>query len=169
MCYKSFLLLFVLLGLLSTAGDRIEGQDDSALRVVVNLVQLNVAVTDKNGNYITGLRPEDFLIKEDGITEKLAAFAQGDEPARSVLESPNGQIENTTDHSADNSTDHATDQPPTFSSLVAGSDVFVLFDTSNYMYRDFVFAEDSISEFIHSLESADKIAFYSYSLSLIHI
>jgi VWFA-related protein len=126
------------------------------------MVQLNVAVTDKNGSYITGLRPEDFAITEDGITEKLAAFAQGDEPARGLLDSPNGPTENAADHS----TDHAADEPQTFSSLIAGSNVFILFDTSNYMYRDFVFAEDSISEFVRSLESADKIAFYSYSRDL---
>jgi Ca-activated chloride channel family protein len=162
MSYKSFLSFFVLLGLFSVDANRIEGQEGSALRVVVNMVQLNVAVTDKNGNYITGLRPEDFAITEDGITEKLAAFAQGDAPARSLLESPNGQIENASDHS----TDRAADQPQTFSSLVAGSDVFILFDTSNYMYRDFVFAEDSISQFVRSLETADKIAFYSYSRDL---
>jgi VWFA-related protein len=162
MCYKSFLSLFVLLGLFFVARDRVEGQDGSALRVVVNMVQLNVAVTDKNGSYVTGLHPEDFVITEDGITEKLAAFAQGDGPARSILDSPNGQMENATDHS----TDHVADQPQTLSSLVAGSDVFVLFDTSNYMYRDFVFAEDSISEFVRSLESADKIGFYSYSRDL---
>ena len=30
------------------------------LRVNVVLVQLNVAVTDDKGNYVTGLRPEDF-------------------------------------------------------------------------------------------------------------
>jgi len=162
MRYKPVLLLSLLLGIFSVGGNRVEAQDGSALRVVVNMVQLNVAVTDKNGNYITGLRPEDFVITEDGIGEKLAAFAQGDAPARGVFDSPNGPIENATDHSAD----HAADQPQTFSSLIAGSDVFVLFDTSNYMYRDFVFAEDSISEFIRSLESADKIAFYSYSRDL---
>jgi hypothetical protein len=44
--------------------------------------------------------------------------------------------------------------------------VFVLFDTSNYMYRGFVFAQDAITEFIRSLESADKIALYSYSRDL---
>ena len=44
--------------------------------------------------------------------------------------------------------------------------MFVLFDTSNYMYRGFVFAQDAITEFIRSLESADKIAFYSYSRDL---
>jgi VWFA-related protein len=55
---------------------------------------------------------------------------------------------------------------PSFSSLIAGSNIFILFDTSNYMYRDFVFAQDAISEFVHSLEGADKIAFYSYSRDL---
>src|SRR5260370_7234326 len=58
------------------------------------------------------------------------------------------------------------DSPPTLDSLIAGPVVFVLFDTSNYMYRDFVFAQDAIAEFIRSLESADKIAFYSYSRDL---
>jgi len=35
------------------------------LRVNVVLVQFNVAVTDDKGNYVTGLRPEDFCITED--------------------------------------------------------------------------------------------------------
>src|SRR5204862_7715600 len=51
-------------------------------------------------------------------------------------------------------------------SLVAGSNVFILFDTSNYMYRGFVFAQDAIADFIRSLQSADKLAFYSYSRDL---
>jgi VWFA-related protein len=34
------------------------------------------------------------------------------------------------------------------------------------MYRGFVFAQDAITEFIRSLGSADKIAFYSYSRDL---
>ena len=49
---------------------------------------------------------------------------------------------------------------------MSGANVFVLFDTSNYMYRGFVFAQDAITEFIRSLENADKIAFYSYSRDL---
>ena len=44
--------------------------------------------------------------------------------------------------------------------------MFVLFDTSDYMYRGFVFAQDAISQFIRSLAKADKIAFYSYSRDL---
>ncbi|MGA9304241.1 MAG: VWA domain-containing protein [Candidatus Sulfotelmatobacter sp.] len=150
---QSLLSFFILLCLFSPVEGRVESQDDSALRVVVNMVQLNVAVTDKNGDYITGLHPEDFVITEDGISEKLATFAEGDAPARSVVasEADDGQTANA---------------PPSFSSLIAGSNIFILFDTSNYMYRDFVFAQDAISEFVHSLEGADKIAFYSYSRDL---
>ena len=37
---------------------------------------------------------------------------------------------------------------------------------SDYMYRGFVFAQDAITEFVRSLENADKIAFYSYSRDL---
>jgi Ca-activated chloride channel homolog len=65
----------------------VEAQESPDLHVVVNLVQLNVAVTDKNGSYITGLRPKDFAIVEDGIAEKVATFAEGNEPALSLVES----------------------------------------------------------------------------------
>src|SRR5271163_3897244 len=161
---KSFLSFFILVGLFPPFRGAIEGQDGSALHVVVNMVQLNVAVTDKDGNYVTGLHPEDFVIMEDGITEKLATFAEGDAPARNVVvaDADDAQMANATGHSMD----HATDPPSNFSSLIAGSNIFILFDTSNYMYRDFVFAEDAITEFVHSLESANKIAFYSYSRDL---
>ena len=60
----------------------------------------------------------------------------------------------------------AQDPPTTFGSLVAGANVFILFDTSNYMYRGFVFAQDAIADFVRSLESADDVAFYSYSRDL---
>jgi Ca-activated chloride channel homolog len=48
----------------------------------------------------------------------------------------------------------------------AGSSVFILFDTSDYMYRGFVFAQDAIAGFVHSMEEASQIAFYSYSRDL---
>src|SRR5215468_11225753 len=62
-------------------------ESEPEIQVFVNMVQLNVAVTDNKGNYITHLRPEDFEIKEDGIVEKLATFEEGDEPTRRVFES----------------------------------------------------------------------------------
>ena len=141
----------------------IEAQESPNLQVVVNMVQLNVAVTDKKGNYITGLRPQDFSIMEDGIVEKTATFAEGDEPTRSLRELAEDSS-GTPGDAAKRSTDGVS--PQDFASLVNGANVFVLFDTSDYMYRGFVFAQDAITEFIRSLENADKIAFYSYSRDL---
>ena len=60
------------------------------IHVVVNMVQLNIAVTDNKGNYVSGLRPQDFVVAEDGIVEKVATFGEGNEPAHRVLEAADG-------------------------------------------------------------------------------
>jgi Ca-activated chloride channel family protein len=166
--FRKFLFLLILIPLGLFRGDNtvIDAQESPDLHVVVNMVQLNVAVTDKNGNYITGLRPKDFAIVEDGISEKTATFAEGNEAARSLSDfgdqdapaAPSGDLAK---HSSEGG-----GPPQTFESLISGANVFVLFDTSDYMYRGFVFAQDAITEFVRSLGSADKIAFYSYSRNL---
>jgi VWFA-related protein len=168
MVRKLFPLILVALGFMLSDETAIQAQENPNFQVVVNMVQLNVAVTDKKGNYVTGLRPKDFAIVEDGIVEKTATFAEGDEPTRSLNEfaepgSPAAPAGDLAKHSSDGS-DGASSQ--TFAALVSGANVFVLFDTSDYMYRGFVFAQDAITEFIRSLENADKIAFYSYSRDL---
>ncbi len=157
------------LGLLITSA-RAQKKEETHIHVVVNMVQLNVAVTDNNGNYVTGLRPQDFLITEDGIPQKIATFAEGNEPARRLLnlaENSNAvPKEGAVTPASSKESLLPKDPPPTLGSLVAGANVFILFDTSNYMYRGFVFAQDAIAEFVRSLETADKIAFYSYSRDL---
>ncbi|HXW90455.1 MAG TPA: VWA domain-containing protein [Terriglobales bacterium] len=137
---------------------RIEAQEaEPHIHVIVDMVQLNVAVTDGKGDYVTGLRPQDFLITEDGIAQKMATFAEGNEPTRKVVDLS----------STDGKAEPPAIEPRTLGSLVAGADVFILFDTSNYMYRGFVFAQDAIADFVRSLETADKVAFYSYSRNLL--
>src|ERR1700752_793898 len=158
MVRKSILSLCLFSVLLTGGTTGTDAQESPDLHVVVNMVQLNVAVTDKKGNYITGLQPSDFAIVEDGILEKAATFAEGDGPARSLSEFADASSADPT------GVKRATDgTPQTFADLVRGANVFVLFDTSDYMYRGFVFAQDAISEFIRSLGTADRIAFYSYS------
>ncbi len=154
--------VFILSGIWAVAQ---EG-DVSHIHVAVDLVQLNVAVTDGKGNYITGLRPENFVITEDGIREEIATFGEGNESAHALPQvtprsdkppaSANGQQKDS------NQVVSASE----LSALVGGADVFVLFDTSNYMYRGFVFAQDAIADFVRSLEGADRVAFYSYSRDL---
>ena len=139
------------------------GQDNPDIHVVVNMVQLNVAVTDKKGNYVTGLKPEDFQILEDGIVEKPATFAEGNEPARNLGELAN---QDPRKPAKEGSEEAQVGALQTFPDAISGANVFILFDTSDYMYRGFVFAQDAITEFVRSLGNADKIAFYSYSRDL---
>ena len=166
MSRTSLQIRWIFLGLMFVGGTRAVAQENEPhIHVNVDLVQLNVAVTDAKGDYITGLRPQDFAVTEDGIKEKVATFAEGNEPARRVVDiaPDDGKL------SAQGDSATATPgggAPQTLGSMVAGANVFVLFDTSNYMYRGFVFAQDAIADFVRSLETADKIAFYSYSRDL---
>jgi Ca-activated chloride channel family protein len=165
-----FLLLVLILTLFSSPGTRMVAQESAPnIRVVVDMVQLNVAVTDNKGNYITGLRPSDFVIVEDNIPQKLATFGEGNEPAYRVADTTpaDGKTSGRATGQQPAAGQKFGDDPPqTLGSMIAGANVFLLFDTSNYMYRGFVFAQDAIADFVRSLESADKVAFYSYSRDL---
>lgn len=141
---------------------------ESRILVVVDMVQLNVAVTDDKGNYVTGLKPQDFAVSEDGIPERIATFGEGNEPTRSLLEVADAKSPAQADELHALLQNKRTEDPPeTFASAIAGSNVYILFDTSNYMYRHFVYAQDAIADFIRTLEPASQIAFYSYSRDLL--
>src|SRR5271169_3432274 len=51
----------------------------------VDLVVLSFTVTDSKGKYVNGLKPADFKVTEDGISEKLATFSEGSRPAMQIL------------------------------------------------------------------------------------
>jgi Ca-activated chloride channel homolog len=163
---KRYFLLFCFLALpFSGGGAGAAAQDDaSRIRVSVVLVQLNIAVTDNKGNYISGLKPEDFAITEDKIAEKPATFEEGNGPTRRLME-VGPSAGKTLTQVVDNGSGEQ-DPSSEASKKFAGANVFILFDTSNYMYRGFVFAQDAIADFIRSLEGVSKVALYSYSRDL---
>jgi Ca-activated chloride channel family protein len=156
------------------AQDRGQDNGGNVIRVVVSMVQLNVAVTDNKGNYVTTLRPSDFELTEDGIPQKVATFEEGNEGPQNVLNAAQDSIP-PKDPGSDTAAEHRRNDPPRggaqtsslegIASAVSGSNVFILFDTSNYMFRGrgFVFAQDSIAEFVRTLDHPYQVAFYSYS------
>jgi Ca-activated chloride channel family protein len=163
----------LVLAILSLSAFWTFAQDDNTrLHVVVNLVQLNVAVTDNKGNYVTNLRPSDFAVSEDGIAENIATFEEGNGPTTRLAELTAEDIKQAGDSASPQGRAHMGDSASpssaadSLSAAVAGANVFILFDTSNYMYRGFVFAQDAIADFVRSLHTADKVAFYSYSRDL---
>jgi len=173
MAKKYFLVLWLLSSTLYVGRSGAAAQDESRIRVNVVLVQLNVAVTDNKGNYISGLQPEDFSIVEDKIPEKIATFEEGDEGPRRVLNTPSPATRTAHSDTATTSLPGASsftgDPAKPLTTQAAGANVFILFDTSNYMYRGFVFAQDSIADFVRSLEGVGKVALYSYSRNLSRI
>ena len=141
------------------SGVRLSAQDTQrpTFKVKVELVVLSFTVTDNKGRYINGLKPSDFRISEDGIAQKMNTFAEGNKPPVQILE--DGSVKPVI--VAGN-----TDPERPGSDAFVGTNVFVLFDTSNYMYRGFVYASDAIADFVRGLDRADSVAVYTYSRNL---
>src|ERR1700731_3013449 len=86
---KRYLLsLLMSFGVCSNARLPATAQDNVRIFVDVNLVQLNVAITDGKGRYVSGLSPQDFIISEDRIPQKIATFEEGNGPTRRLIDNP---------------------------------------------------------------------------------
>lgn len=135
-------------------------QDRPTFKVKVDLVVLSFQVTDSKGHYVTGLKPKDFKILEDGIPQKINTFSEGNQTPVAVAE--DGSVKPLAAAPAGTE----PDSPEARAETLVGTSVFVLFDTSNYMYRGFVYASDAIADFIRGLDRADSVAVYTYSRNL---
>src|SRR2546423_4480870 len=69
--YKSaFICVLMLLAMTARAQ---EPQED-VLKIKSNLVNIDVVAKDKKGKYISDLKPEDFIITENGVPQKIEFF-----------------------------------------------------------------------------------------------
>jgi len=125
---------------------------------------LSFTVTDQKGHYVNGLKPRDFRVFEDDIPEKIATFAEGNRAPVQVL--PDGSTRPLPPAMAHQSGGMGNPNAVDLSPDVMGANIFILFDTSNYMYRGFVYASDAIADFIRGLDRADSVAVYTYSRNL---
>jgi Ca-activated chloride channel homolog len=141
-----------------------QDNDQPTFHVKVDMVVLSFTVTDNKNKYVNGLKPKDFRIYEDDIRQKLATFAEGNHPPLQVLD--NGDTRPLHGTAAASNSGAPSPNAVDLRSDSAGANVFVLFDTSNYMYRGFVYASDAIADFIRGLDRADSVAVYTYSRNL---
>jgi Ca-activated chloride channel family protein len=66
----------------------VAAQDDDVVRVNTDLVVLNITVTDKDGQYVKGLKVSDFKIYEDGIevqSNMISSFLLQESPYAAVV------------------------------------------------------------------------------------
>src|ERR1700735_871575 len=152
-------------GFLGVAGATwLKAQDGQrpVFRVKVDMVVLSFTVTDSHNRYINDLKNTDCKIYEDGILQKMSTFAEGTKPPMQVLE------DGSTRPLVAGESVETPGKPgiDLHSDAFVGTNVFVLFDTSNFMYRGFVYAEDAIADFVRGLDRADSVAVYTFSRNL---
>jgi VWFA-related protein len=135
-------------------------QDRPTFKVKVDMVVLSFQITDSKGHYVNGLKPKDFKILEDGISQKINTFTEGNQAPMIVAE--DGTMKTVVGPAAG----AENGSPEARAETLLGTSVFVLFDTSNYMYRGFVYASDAIADFIRGLDRSDSVAVYTYSRNL---
>jgi Ca-activated chloride channel homolog len=113
------------------------GWAKTVFHVDVGVVVVSFTVRDNHGGYVSGLKPSQICVREDGVQQHIQNFmaASGSAAAENLTET----------------------QP------LIGSSVFILFDTSNCMYDGFARAEDGIENFIRHLNPDQAVAVYSFS------
>lgn len=80
MKYFGFISLVIFLFVFHAAGQTPtptpqNSDDGDIVKISTNLIQVDVNVLDKKGNQVTGLKPEDFEIRENGKVQKITNFS----------------------------------------------------------------------------------------------
>jgi Ca-activated chloride channel family protein len=71
--------LLVLAGLLAMVLETGSAAQQPVFRTGTDVVGFGVTVTDRRGNFITDLKPDDLEILEEGVPQEIQLFARGDD------------------------------------------------------------------------------------------
>ena len=125
------------IGPLATLELAAQQNNDVIFDVKVDLVMVTCNVTDNKGKHVAGLTAGDLRVTEDGIQQNIVAFGEAGAPGTRLS-----------------------------SEIPEGASVFVLLDSSDAMYKGFVYACDAAAEFVRRLNEANSIAVYTFSSNL---
>lgn len=129
--------LFVFALVTTSAQELKQPPDANRYKVDVNLVAVTFSAIDANGRSVRGLTSREIRIYEDGIPQRIAAFAEGSAAPDAAL-----------------------------SAAPAGTNIFILFDTSDRMYRNIPYVCDAIADLLRHLDPSDATAIYTFSRNL---
>lgn len=138
-------------GLFSTVATRAQQQATEipppTIRVSTRMVLVDVVVRDKRGNPVSGLKPDDFVIEEDGKKQKIATFLAP-------------------------STGSTATAPPTLAAGLytnrpdfrspGGAPIVIVLDAANALFRDQAYARLQMLKFVAQQSSAsNRIAVFT--------
>ncbi len=131
------------------------------LRATTRLVDVNVTAFDKKGNPVTNLKPEDFVILDNGVKQQIRFFSQaGEAPATAAAASPSQSA--------------AANAPPVYSNLPdaesmgeqasvtqsKASVTILMIDTANVAFGDLSNARSEMLRFLKSLPASELVGIY---------
>jgi len=82
---RCLLVVLVACALPASGGQKTPQQQQPTIRVNVDRVDVGVIVTDLHGQFVEGLRREDFRVLDNGIEQPLTDFADVEAPAQVLL------------------------------------------------------------------------------------
>jgi VWFA-related protein len=134
------------------------------LRATSDLVRIDVEVTDKSGKAIKGLRPEQFVVTDDGKPQQIATFSYED------IE----QVETAGTPDAKPIVVPVDNEGPNTPSAAAASDllrdrrlIVLFFDLSSMQSDDLIRAHDAGEKFVkEQMTKADVVAVVAFSSNL---
>jgi VWFA-related protein len=127
------------------------GQQSShpPLRVVRQMIQVDVVAKDKDGKPVTGLKQSDFKIYDEGKLEQIAWFSMETKESRTqeaqLRELPPNTYTNMIEQKAG----------------VPGNVTIILLDYENTRQQDVVFAKNQLVKLLHQMQPNDRVALYA--------
>ncbi len=119
--------------------------------VSTRLIQVNVIVNDKRENPITGLKPEQFTLFDQGKPQRVVYFSE--RTTRS-------------DSAAQPAVANSFSNRPDEKTGASGGVTVILFDSMNTKLNDTMFARARVAKFLDSVRPEDRIALYALSTRL---
>lgn len=124
------------------------------LRVTTRLVDVNVVALDKKGHPITGLKPEDFEVDDNGVRQDIRSFMQADAPEAAK------PVDNPVPAPAAQTFSNRSESPASPSGS-GGNTIVLLIDPSNLSFPDFADARQQLIRFLRSTPPTERVALYA--------
>ncbi|HTI38651.1 MAG TPA: VWA domain-containing protein [Vicinamibacterales bacterium] len=148
-----------------------------SFRVRTDLVSVDVVVRDRSGAIVSGLKPEDFEIREDGKAQQIVTFSFQQVTGKvaapvetaDLLASAESRLERENQHTptAAQPSAEAAPVPMTPEQLAGRRVIVLLFDTSSMQPDDVQRAVDAANKYVGtSMTAADLVAVATIGSSL---
>ena len=138
----------------------------SILRAQSNVVRIDIEVTGRDGKPIKGLRPDQFIITDDGKDQKISSFSYADIEAVEQAGAEDAQplvvpVDNPTPTVASNATNTVADQIRNRRMIV------LFFDLTSMETDDLIRAHDAAVKFLKAqMKPPDLVAVVTFGSNL---